>query len=60
MKGRGDDLSMVQSAGTWEAGKGKVGMAKVLMSPEKGVSLGGKPGEASWKGMIGWKEAPEV
>lgn len=51
---------MVQSGGFWEAGKGKVGLAKMLMGPEKAVSLGGKPGEASWKGMIGWKGAPEV
>ena len=51
---------MVQRAGTWEAGKGKVGLGKVLMGPEKAFSLGGKPGEASWRGMIGWNGAPEV
>ena len=37
------------------AGNEKGGRAKMLMGPEKAVSLGRKAGEGSWKDVIGWK-----
>ena len=37
-------------------GTGQGGLAKMLMGPEKAFSRGRKAGEASWKGMIGWKD----
>ena len=49
--GEASDLPMVHSAGN-----GQGGLAKMLMGPEKVLVEGGKAGEASWKGMIGWKE----
>ena len=48
---RSVDESIVQNVG-----KDKGGLAKVLMGPEKGVSLRRKPGEGSWNGMIGQQE----
>lgn len=38
------------------AGKEKGGLAKMLMGPEKAVTLRRKAGEGSWKSVIGWKE----
>lgn len=49
--GEASDLPMVHSAGDENGG-----LAKMLMGPEKAVTLGWKAGEGSWKGMIGWKE----